>query len=160
MCCKPRKQSSSHVELPAGFLSEHHAELKCFLCGLSRCRTRTEGRMLLMIFCFMSLAPVLSWRGGMFSIWSLRQQRSPTPKSKAGASTQQDTMFTTGTVVPPCTHLLVLITTKVTLNPISPSVLLTLTFHWWIISHFKSSLVQKLVSLAGGWSCLILNFTN
>lgn len=51
-----------------------------------------------MIFCFMCLAPVLSWRGGMFSIWSPRRQRSPTPLSPGGTSTPQDTMFTTGTL--------------------------------------------------------------
>lgn len=63
---------------------------------------RPKGKMRLMIFCFMSLALVLSWRGGMFSIWSPRQQRSPTLKSLAGTSMQQDTMFTIGTIKHAC----------------------------------------------------------
>lgn len=118
---RPIKQSSSlflhktraHVELPAGFFSEYHAELKCFLCGFSDCRTRAEWRMRLMVFCFMSLAPVLTWRGGIFSIWLPRQQRSLTLKSLGGTSTQQDTMFTIGIVIHPRKHSMVLNTNVV-----------------------------------------------
>lgn len=51
------------------------------------------------------LALVRWWRGGMFSIWSPWRRRSPIPKSRAGPSMQQDTMFTTGTVITPHTQL-------------------------------------------------------
>lgn len=46
--------------------------------------------------------PVLHWRGGEFSIWSLTRRRSPTLKSRAGASMRQGTTFTTGTTIGSC----------------------------------------------------------
>lgn len=51
------------------------------------------------------LALVRWWRGGMFSIWSPWRRRSPIPKSRAGPSMQQDTMFTTGIIITPHTQL-------------------------------------------------------
>ena len=49
--------------------------------------------MYLMIFVF--IFPVLTWHGGMCSIWSPWQPRSPTPKSQDGVSTEQGTTSTT-----------------------------------------------------------------
>lgn len=46
--------------VPVGFFSEYHPELKRFLCGFNCCKTQTEGRMCLIIFCFMSVPLVLS----------------------------------------------------------------------------------------------------
>lgn len=71
MCCTPHKTvlqlfsaQDWSAELPAGLFSEYHAELKCFLCGFSRCRTQAERKDAFddILFYVSCPSPELTWR--------------------------------------------------------------------------------------------------
>lgn len=59
--------SSPRVPFP-----QFHTDSKCFLCGFALCRTRAEGWMRLMIFCFMS--PALAEADVTVIVWVWRQK--------------------------------------------------------------------------------------